>query len=422
MKEAKVEIELHANQIPVWNDKHRFKVLVAGRKWWKTTFIINWLFSEAIKTDLVYPYIAPFRQQAKEIAWEDHVKRVCDMCKDQNIKYKTNASELSISFESGGKIVLLGVDNAEAHRGKSNWGRVGCDEYADWGVNIWPSIIRPNLIPHKAPAIIAGTPKGFDNLHDAYQKGIKGSKSYDPDYKSWHFTSYDNPQLDRRELASLAREYKKEGEDFFQQEIMAEFLKPVGTVYREWSMDKRFIDLEYDQHLPLHISWDFGINDPTSLIWFQPHGSEVRVVDYYEASEVNLEHFVQVIKAKPYKEVELHTGDPAGKARTLTTGTSPIEMLAKKGIHVRVKDGVKIPEQVRVTHGLIPRLYVKNTLERFRDCLVNYRYPEVSEEIRDQSNEIPMHDEYSHAMRALEYYAVNTEQEDNEELSMSPLA
>ena len=38
---------------------------------------------------------------------------------------------------------------------------------------------------------------------------------------------------------------------------------------------------------------------------------------------------------------------------------------------------------------------------------MNYRYPKKSTAILDQSNEIPIHDEYSHSMRALEYYCWN---------------
>jgi hypothetical protein len=52
---------------------------------------------------------------------------------------------------------------------------------------------------------------------------------------------------------------------------------------------------------------------------------------------------------------------------------------------------------------------VDKHLTRFRDVLLNYRYPESSEfeGHRNQENEIPIHDEFSHGARALEYYAVN---------------
>jgi hypothetical protein len=54
-------------------------------------------------------------------------------------------------------------------------------------------------------------------------------------------------------------------------------------------------------------------------------------------------------------------------------------------------------------------MYVDNKLERFRDCLLNYRYPDKKQNIYSTSNETPIHDEYSHAMRALEYYFTNVD-------------
>jgi hypothetical protein len=54
-------------------------------------------------------------------------------------------------------------------------------------------------------------------------------------------------------------------------------------------------------------------------------------------------------------------------------------------------------------------LYVHSDLVRFRDCLLNYRYPDDKEKRSklDTSREKPIHDQYSHAMRALEYYSIN---------------
>jgi len=54
----------------------RFILLRAGRKWRKTSLIISWLFENAFKTGLVCPYIAPNRVLAKDIAWDDHVRRM----------------------------------------------------------------------------------------------------------------------------------------------------------------------------------------------------------------------------------------------------------------------------------------------------------------------------------------------------------
>lgn len=379
----------------------RFVMLRAGRKWRKTSLLISWLFEMAIKTKLTCPYVCPNRVQAKNIAWDDHIGRLLNHFRELNLPYRKNEVELSITLPTGGKVQLLGVENAEALRGISNWGAFAGDEVDDWELDIWPTIIRPNLMTNKAPAMMAGTPKGFRQLYSFQQSGI---------FKCFHFTSADNPELDREELALMIDEYKRLGEDYFSQEILAEYRKPVGLVYREWDFDHRYIDLEYDPNLPLHISFDFGINDPTSIVWLQPAGSETRVIDYYESSNANIEHFISLVNSKPYKKPDLITGDPAGKARTLTTGTSVIEIMRDKGIFVRTKDGVRIPDQIRIAHSKIPGLFVSKKAEGFKDCLLNYRYPEKSTTIVNQENEIPIHDKWSHGMRAFEYWAVNADE------------
>lgn len=377
----------------------RFVLLRAGRKFRKTSLIVSWLFEMAFKTKLVCPYVAPNRTQAKNIAWDDHVARILLELKTKGVTYKKNEVELSIKLPGDGKIQLLGVENKEALRGISNWGAIGLDEYDDWEEDIYPTIIRPNLIVHKAPVIVAGTPKGFRGMYKLENSGL---------FKSFHYSSHDNPELDREELIALENEYRQMGDDYYQQEIMAEYVKPVGIVYREWDMIGNFTNVEYDPYLPLHLTIDFGVNDPTSLIWIQPYKGEFRIIDAYEASDGDVNHFIQVIRAKPYKTPELITGDAAGKARSITTNTSPIDEYAKHGIHIRTLDGLRIPDQIRITHKYMRSLFVDKTrAEHVRDCILNYRYPTKKETVVNQSNEIPIHDKWSHAMRALEYYFAN---------------
>ena len=378
----------------------RFVLIRAGRKWFKTSLMVSWLFEKALETGLVCPYVAPNRVQAKNIAWDDHISRMLDEFAKVGLPYKKNEVELSISLPNGGKVQLLGVENKEALRGISNWGAIACDEYDDWLEDIFPSIIRPNLITYRAPCLIGGTPKGFRNIYRLEQEGI---------FKHFHFRTQDNPLLPKDELKQLEAEYKKMGMAYYRQEILADYVKPVGVVYEEWDLEKQFIPIDYDPVLPLHLTFDFGVHDPTAVIWIQRMGGEFRAIDYYEGSDANVEHFVSVIKGKPYKTPDLFTGDPAGKARSIVTGTSPIEEYAKHGINISFQEGVRIPEQIRVAHRYMPSFFISNKLERLRDCLLNYRYPGKKSTVIDQSDEIPLHDEFSHGMRALEYYFVGIE-------------
>ncbi len=391
----------HAKQdevLKALDDGVRFVLLRAGRKFRKTSLMISWLFEKAMQTGLTCPYVAPNRIQAKNIAWDDHVQRILNEFALVGVPYKKNEVELSIKFPNNGKVQLLGVENKEALRGISNWGAICGDEIDDWEEDIWPTIIRPNLMVHKAQAILGGTPKGFRHMYKLETGGL---------FKPFHYSSHDNPDLDPAELEAMINEYKQMGEGYYRQEILADYVKPVGTVYDEWDMIKNFVSVPYNPQLPLHLTFDFGVNDPTAIWWIQPHMGEYRVIDYYEVSDANVEHFVQLIRSKPYKKWDFACGDPAGKQRSITTNTAVIDEYAKHGIYIRTKDGVRIPEQIRITHKYIKSLFVDKKLDRARECILNYKYPEKSESLSNQSNEIPLHDQFSHAMRALEYYFVN---------------
>ncbi len=377
----------------------RFVMLRAGRKWRKTSLMISWLFEKAIESSLTAAFIAPNRIQAKNIVWDDHIIRMTKELTRAGLPFKTNESELSVEMGSA-KVQLYGVENKEAMRGISNWCAVAGDEYDDWAEDIWQEIIRPNLITHKAQAIIGGTPKGFHNLWKLEHGGI---------FKPFHFTSQDNPDLDPEELIALEKEYKEMGMGTYRQEILAEYEKPEGTVYAEWDMDKQYRWFKYDENLPLHVTWDFGVNDPTALIVIQPYQNEIRVIDYYEASNAELKHFTDWYDQR-YPKAQVETGDIAGRARNLITNKSVIAEARNLGHAIRTMPIPDIETQIRNTHRSISKLYVSNAnpnTARFVECLLNYKYPKRATTLINQENENPIHDEFSHGMRAFEYYCWN---------------
>lgn len=393
-----MEVRLSPWQTAVLDDPARFKVVNVGRRAGKTVLCVLKLLIEAGERRGNFWYVAPTYKQAKLIAWA-LLKEYCPPA----FRPSFNETELSCCLPNGSVISLKGADNPDSLRGTRIDFAV-FDEvafFADWQ-KVWEAL-RPVLVDSQAPAWFVSTPNGFNHFYDLYNRSGTG------EWKAFHYTSYDNPYVPASEIDAVRGEMDARS---FAQEFMGEFSKPSGTVYAEWNVDN-YKPCPYDPNLPLHVSWDFGVNDPTSMVWIQPNGSEVRVVDYYEASDPAIEHFVQVLHAKPYKTVELHTGDPAGNARELTSGISPIASLAKKGVHVRTKivpgpDGKVIPEQIRMAHTFMPRLFVNSErCERFRDCLLNYRYPAKPSTAVNQENEVPIHDEFSHAMRAFEYWCVN---------------
>jgi hypothetical protein len=118
-----MQIELKENQFEVFNDEHRFIVLVAGRRWAKTTTLLTKLVVKAFEKRGLYGYFAPTYRQAKMIAW-DILKGISP----RQYVLKINESELCITFRNLSKIRLFGLDKPEGILGIKLAGAL-IDEY-----------------------------------------------------------------------------------------------------------------------------------------------------------------------------------------------------------------------------------------------------------------------------------------------------
>ena len=82
----------------------RFVVLVCHRRWGKTVFAVMELLLASLmdlRPDFRGAYIAPFRKQVKDIAW-DYFKKFAG--KVPGVTF--NETELTVSFPNGAKITL----------------------------------------------------------------------------------------------------------------------------------------------------------------------------------------------------------------------------------------------------------------------------------------------------------------------------
>lgn len=200
-------------------DKHRFGVIVAHRRFGKTVCVINQLIKAACtckKLNPRYGYVAPFRNQAKQIAW-DYFKHYTRPIPGLRL----NESELTVDFPNGARIRLFGADNPDALRGLYFDGAV-LDEVADMRPEVWGEIIRPALTDRKGFAIFIGTPRGINIFHELYQHALK-----DP---SWYADMFDverSEQLPPEEL-ELAKATMSEAQ--YRQEFLCDFTAAADNV------------------------------------------------------------------------------------------------------------------------------------------------------------------------------------------------
>ena len=216
-----LKVELLPWQQEVFEDDSRFKVIAAGRRTGKSRLAAWKLIIEGLQCTRGHVfYVAPTQGQARDIMWQTLLEVGHPVIASSHI------NNLQIKLVNGATIALKGADRPETMRGVS-LSFLCMDEYADMKPEVWEQILRPALADQKGDAMFIGTPMGRNHFYDLFQYA---SISEDEQWKGWHFTSYDNPLLDKEEINAA----KKSMSAFsFRQEFMASFEAAGGELFKE---------------------------------------------------------------------------------------------------------------------------------------------------------------------------------------------
>lgn len=108
-----------------------------------------------------------------------------------------NKSELYIELITGGSLRFFSGEALGSMRGR-RFHYIVIDEAAFISdlEGEWNTAIRPTLTDYKGGCLFISTPRGKNYFYSLYQKGINGEQ----DYQSFHFTTYDNPHIDKGEV------------------------------------------------------------------------------------------------------------------------------------------------------------------------------------------------------------------------------
>lgn len=389
-------MQLTPAQAIIAKDNHRFRVLNCGRRFGKTTEAIEEMkgYALAAQAGDKICYIAPTYQQARDIAWEMLIKEFRPITINKN----EARLELTVMNKSGDNVLLVlkGWEAIETLRGQK-FRFVVIDEVAsmrNFWVG-WQEVLRPALTDLKGHCLFISTPKGFNHFYDLYNQEAK-----DDDYKSFHFTTYDNPYIPREELEKAKLEIT---ENRFAQEYMADFRKQEGLVYKEFSRDRHVKSVKIDNPSEFLAGIDFGFTNPTAVIplyrygdeqyhvpfeWYKTQRTEPQIADYVFSCNFN----------RVYPDPE---------------APSAIEAINQKG--VQIVEVIKNKDSIKTGIDRVRSLLKQGKLTIDPSCVnlisefETYAYPERRPDHNEEENPIKEHD---HALDALRY-ALATNKADN---------
>jgi PBSX family phage terminase large subunit len=260
-------IRLSKWQTKVFDDQTRYIVINAGRRSGKSTVVAPLMVQYAAdKPKSIVWYIAPNYKQAKQIMWA-MLREVIP----QHAIEKKNETELTITLKNGSMIMLKGAEDPDSLRGV----RIDLcifDECAF--INKWDDVwkvVRPTLIDSKARVIFISTPNGFNHFKDMAEK-------VDPDWRYYHYTSYDNPFIDPEEIDKARLEMD---DDSFQQEFLGEFRKMAGLIYGQFKRETHMVDIPpLDGSYTYYRSLDFGYGHNAALGYFAVNSDQTAIYMY----------------------------------------------------------------------------------------------------------------------------------------------
>lgn len=206
-------------------DRVRYATLVCHRRFGKTVGIINQMIKmawECTRPSPRYGYFAPYRTQAKTIAF-DYLLFYTSVIPGISINRAEMVVELPTRYigRPGAKIYVGGADKPDNLRGMYFDG-IALDEYGNMRRSFYNEVIRPAIADRKGFVWKLGTPRGKDAFYESYLQDRD-----DPERFACLYTVEDSGVIDPEELAAMKADMTP---DAIRQELYCDFEASAGNI------------------------------------------------------------------------------------------------------------------------------------------------------------------------------------------------
>lgn len=382
--------------------ENRFVVVRAGRRFGKSALALNIILREALFNPGRYWIVAPEYKQAKSIYWRDLVDEYIP--RELITKKNDNELILEITSASGKKSVIefKGSDNEDSLRGAGLKGVI-LDEFAFQKQHVWDKIIGPMLVQTNGWALFITTPNGVANHFKKFWDNAVAMEAEKKEWKTFHFTSYDNPYIPKQNLDD---ERKRLTEEFFQQEFMAEFAKFTGLIYTGFDDKRHVLDFEIDENWQFYRALDFGATDPDAVLFMGiDKEGVIHIFDEIYISELYTSQLAELIHNKSaHRYFVASYADSAAKQTIMDLTTYgiycvPVKKNSGEGNKSWIVAGIDKVQQLLKDDKILVHPRCKGTIKEF----MSYAWRKDRE---GEAVNLP-EDKNNHLMDALRYFVVS---------------
>ena len=392
-------------QFPLWKfleDGGKRAVAVWHRRAGKDLLSVNWCAVSALTRPGLYWHLFPTYNQGRKIAWDGMTRDGRKFLEHfpKEMWEAVNNTEMRLTLKNGSIYQVVGTDNVDRLVGANPVGVV-FSEYSLQDPRAW-DYIRPILAENGGWALFIYTARGRNHGYDLLNMAKRNEKWFQQTLTV----------EDTRAISSDAVEEERQAgmpEEMIQQEFYCSFDAPLvgsyyGSAMAKLLADGRLTSLPYEPRLEVHTAWDLGVSDSTAIVFYQKHGQEIRIIDYYENSGEGMAHYAKIIKEKEYVYGE-HLAPHDIQVRELGSGKSRLEVARELGIRFRVVPNLRIDDGIEAVRTTLPKCWFdEKKCSHLIESLRQYRkdFDEKNKVFRDR----PLHDWTSHPADAFRYMCV----------------
>lgn len=387
--------------LPFHGRSTRFSAMVCHRRAGKTVSCIGELVIRALYTTkkrAKFAYCGPYRQQAKEVAWE-YLKEFTEGIR----RGPPRESDLRVTLHNGSTITLYGADNPDALRGLYFDGIV-LDEYGDCRPSLWGEVVLPTLLDRKGWAVFIGTPKGKNHFYQMVQRARAEPNWYHMTLKASESGLLDDDSLREARAEMSDAQYQQEMECSFEAAVQGSYY---SDIIAKMESDGKIGEFLYDPEEAVHVSADLGFSDSTAFWFWQITPDGPILIDYEEHDSQPLEFYFTMLKDKPYEYADIWLPHDA-KAKSLQTGRSTVEQFLQQGYPCKVVPKLAVQHGIDAARLIMPKCRInKATCYGGVEALRAYRRS-FNEKTQQYANS-PLHDWASNGSDSFRYFSLVTD-------------
>jgi hypothetical protein len=247
------------------------------------------------------------------------------------------------------------------------------------------------------------TPRGKNHLWDLYQIAKQSPLWF----------CYKQTVEDTKHISLEAIEQERlEGimsEDLIQQEYYVSFTMGIEGAYYLKYFDKLRLNnqignVAWEPSFPVNTSWDLGVRDSTAIIFYQVVGQAIHIIDCYENTKEGLEHYIKVLKEKPYQYGK-HTAPHDIRVREFSSGITRLDKARHLGINFIIAPNIPVMDGIEQVRTILPRCWFDQTkCAQLIKSLENYR--QEYDNKRKVYHNSPLHDRWSNFADSMRYLAL----------------